>query len=72
MSEFKTYHGCYSGYKDGTKILIEKDRLCLHATNEPFWKLTQHVQNKVKTRLMVRRKKRVKAKYMNKYYDNLE
>ena len=65
MSELKIYHRCYSGYEDGTKLLIKKGELYLHATNEPFWKCVNMYRTN-RNKINGKEKKRVKAKYLNK------
>ena len=33
------YHGCWSIYEDGTRMLISKNHYCKYSTNDPFWKI---------------------------------
>ena len=67
---FKIYHGCAMGFRDGTRISISEK--CILATNNPFWKHTEDIQNKVETRSMLQKKKKCTWKYMEKYYNNLK
>ena len=58
------------GYKDGTKILIDKKCVC--ATSKPFQKPTKDVENKVETRPMIKKKKKSNLEYMYNYYNKLQ
>ena len=58
------------GYKDGARILI--DRKCICPTNKPFGKQAKDVENKVKTRSMIKKKKKITWRYMDTYYNKLQ
>ena len=58
------------GYKDGTRIPIDKKSIC--PTNKSFWKLAVDVQNQFETRSMIKYKKKVTWKYMDTYYNKLQ
>ena len=45
----RIYHGCFSKNIDGTNKLIEKGKICITPTNNPFWKYPEDVSSGVKT-----------------------
>ena len=56
-SKRRLYHGCYTAYKDGTRMLIGKGQNCVLSTDYPFWKLPKDIESKVETRSILKRKK---------------
>ena len=62
------YHGCWSIYEDGTRMLIGKNMLCKYPTNDPFWKKPKDVDFKSKTRLQKRKMRKPNKYDVLKYY----
>ena len=65
---FKIYHGGAMAFRDGTRIPITEKCIC--GTNNPFWKPTEDIQNKVETRSMLEKKQKCTWKYIDSYYKN--
>ena len=61
------YHGCWSIYEDGTRMLISKNLRCKHATDDPFWKEPKDVDFKIKTRTQKRKMNKPAMKDVVKY-----
>ena len=60
------------GYKDETRNPISgKYGKCVFATDNPFWKRAEDIQNKIETRSMLRKKKKCYWRIMQSYYNNL-
>ena len=62
------YHGCWSIYEDGTRILISKEHFCKYPTNDPFWKKAKEVDFKVKTRAQKTKMGKPAMKDVIKYF----
>ena len=61
------YHGCWSIYEDGTRLLIGKNMLCRYPTDDPFWKKPKGIDFKIKTRSETRKMKKPNLYEVLKY-----
>ena len=61
------YHGCWSIYEDGTRMLISNNARCKYATDNPFWKEPRDVDFKIKTRAQKRKMNKPAMKDVVKY-----
>ena len=52
------FHGCYTFYKDGTRVPLDRNQECLTAPDYPFWKMIKDINVKIETRVMHKQKKR--------------
>ena len=63
------YHGCAKGYKDGSHVLIKKDRKCLIPTADCFWKDPHDVINYIKTHSQTEKQKIIRWKRLMNYFN---
>ena len=61
------YHGCWSIYEDGTRMLVSKNASCTYATDDPFWKEPKDVDFRIKTRAQKRKMNKPAMKDVVKY-----
>ena len=61
------YHGCWSIYEDGTRMLISKNAICKYATDDSFWKEPKDVDFKIKTRAQKKKMSKPLIKDVVKY-----
>ena len=64
------YHGCWSIYENGTRMLINKNARCMYATDDPFWKEPKDVDFKVKTKSQKNKMARPTKEAVLKYLTN--
>ena len=65
------FHGCFSVNKDGTRTLIDKEDVCWYATNDPFWKILNDVNFKIKTRSQKKHQQKETAVNVMDYLCNI-
>ena len=68
----RLYHGCWTVYKDGTRMLIGKGQDCMLSTDYPLWKLPKDIDLRVEMRSMLKRKKLVSIKYIDNYKNSID
>ena len=62
-----SFHGCMRKNKDGSNRIIEKGRWCWCPTTCPFWKKTEEVSFKVRTRSQEQNQVLLKRSEFNRY-----
>ena len=62
------YHGCWSIYKDGTRMIIGKNQLCRYPSDDPFWKKPKDVNFTIKTRSQKRKMNKPYREEVFKYF----
>ena len=68
LCENGKYHGCWSIYEDGTRMIISKNMLCKYPTDDPFWKKPKDVDFKIKTRAQKRKMRKPNRYDVLKYF----
>ena len=43
------FRGCYTVYKDGNRVPLDRNQECLTATDYPFWKMIKDINVKIET-----------------------